>query len=213
LNKETGEIVTYKEMCAAGGNVREEVAAHREPPLKPYFERDLEKDIVVCPMGQLLFYAGPGAPNGLKDVTLRRYHRASACKHCPNKCTMGKKRIISFKPDETQIAATFYDKCKTGKITRKANLTFTPIQLSPEERCWDAWVIVRYYPNQRRLRIRNRIVEHPYGTLKRWNGAYFLLTRGKLKVSAEMALSFLSYDFKRAVNRLGTQRLVALIRA
>ena len=25
----------------------------REPPLQPYFERDIEKDIVICPMGQM----------------------------------------------------------------------------------------------------------------------------------------------------------------
>lgn len=213
VNRETGEIVSYREMREAGGNARKEVEACREPPLQPYFERNLETDTVVCPMGQTLFYAGPGAPNGIKDLTLRRYHRASVCKHCPNKCTMGKRRIISFKPNETRIHASFYDRCKVGKVTRRADHTYAKVRVPPEESNWDEWVRVRYYPNQRRLRMRNRIVEHPYGTVKRWNGAYFLLMRGKLRTSAEMALSLLGYNFKRAVNLLGTQRLITIINA
>jgi len=213
IHKETGEIVSYREMCAAGGRDREEIDIHREPPLQPYFERDSEKDIVVCPMGQMLFYAGPGSPNGKKDVTLRRYHRASVCKHCLNKCTVGKRRVISFKPGETRITTSFYDKCKLGKITRRSNRTFKSVQQSPEERSWDARVIIRYYPNQHRLRMRNQIVEHPYGTVKRWNDGYYLLLRGKVKAAADLAFSFLGYNFKRALNILGTQGLMELMNA
>jgi len=213
INKETGEIVSYREMCAAGGCDREEIDIHRETPLQPYFERDLEKDIVVCPMGQMLFYAGPGSPDGEKDVNLRRYHRALACKHCLNKCTVGNRRVISFKPGETRITTSFYDNCKSGKITRRSNRTFKSVQQSPEERSWDARVIIRYYPNQHRLRIRNRIVEYPYATVKWWNDGRYLLLKGKVKASAEMALVFLAYNFKRAVNLLGTQQMAKLINA
>jgi transposase len=52
------------------------------------------------------------------------------------------------------------------------------------------------------------VVEHPYRTVKRWHGAGYLLTKGRLKVAAETGLSFLAYDFRRAINLLGTKRIM-----
>ena len=212
LNQETGELVTRKEMEAAGGAKREKIDVQREEPLQPYFERDIQKDTVVCPMGQTLYYAGPGSPGGIADASVRRYHRAAACAKCKNKCTMGKRRVIGFKARETRIPETFYDRCKTGKITKRLNRTFSARKLSKDS-AWDEWVTIRFYPNQHKLRKRNEIVEHPYGTVKWWNDGRFLLMKGKVKASAEMALEFLGYNFKRAVNLIGVQRLIALINA
>lgn len=213
LNKGTGELVSYAEMRNAGGLEQEKVDVKREEPLQKYFERDIEKDTVTCPMGQTLFYAGPGQPNGKKAPTIRRYHRASACSKCKNKCTMGKRRIVSFKEGETQIDETFYDRCRDGKIYRRTNHTFKYLQLTEEESSWEEWVIIRFYPNYRHLRKRNTIVEHPYGTVKRWHGASYLLTKGKLTAAAETGLSFLAYNFRRAMNILGTNKMMELIRA
>lgn len=100
LDKETGELVSYAEMKAQGGLDKAPVEVRREPPLQPYFECDIEKDVVICLMEQPLFYAGPGQPNGKKDPTIRRYHRLSACLKCPNKCTLHERRIVSFKEGE-----------------------------------------------------------------------------------------------------------------
>lgn len=212
FNRETGELVTRKEMEAAGGAEREKVDVQREEPVQPYFERDIEKDTVTCPMGQTLYYAGPGSPGGAKDTTMRRYHRAAACAKCKNKCTMGKRRVIGFREGETRVPATFYDRCKAGKITKRVNHTFAARK--PSDRCdWDQWVTIRFYPNQHKLRKRNEIVEHPYGTVKWWNDGRFLLMKGKLKASAEMAFAFLGYNFKRAVNLLGVKKLIAIINA
>ncbi len=69
-------------------DLNNKVVKRREPPLHLHFERDIENDIVICPMGQTLFYAGPGHPNGKKDPSIRRYNRLSACLKCPNKCTL-----------------------------------------------------------------------------------------------------------------------------
>jgi hypothetical protein len=78
---------------------------------------------------------------------------------------------------------------------------------------WAEWVIVRFYPNQQHLRTRNTIVEHPYGTVKRWHGASYLLTKGKVKVAAETGLSFLAYNFRRVINLLGVSKTISLIQA
>jgi len=52
------------------------------------------------------------------------------------------------------------------------------------------------------------IVEHPFGTIKRSWGAYYFLTKRKVSVSAEMALSFLAYNLKRVMNILGTEEIL-----
>lgn len=213
LDKETGKMVSYGEMKALGGLEKAPVEVKREPPIQPYFERDIEKDIVTCPMGQTLFYAGPGQPNGKKDPTIRRYHRLSACAKCPNKCTLGKRRIISFKEGETRKNEYFYDKARENRIVRKTNHRFKAIELSKEESSWEEWVILRFYPNQQHLRTRNAVVEHPYGTVKRWHGASYLLTKGTLKATAETGLSFLAYNFRRAVNLLGVNGILEMILA
>lgn len=213
LDKETGELVSYAEMKAQGGLETAPVEVRRDPPLQPYFERDIEKDIVICPIGQTLFYAGPGQPNGKKDPSIRRYHRLSACLKCPNKCTLRKRRIVSFKESETRKEEDFYEKARENRIVRKTSRRFKVITLSEEESSWDEWVILRFYPNQQHLRKRNTVVEHPYGTVKRWNGAGYLLTKGKLKAAAEMGLSFLAYNFRRVVNLLRVNGIMEMIMA
>ncbi len=207
----TGEVVSYAEMKAQGGLEKAPVEVRREPPLHPYFERDIEKDIVICPMGQMLFYAGPGHPNGKKDPCIRRYHRLSACLKCPNKCTLHKRRIVSFKEGETRKEEAFYEKARENRIVRKTSRRFKVLTLSEEESSWDEWVILRFYPNQQHLRKRNTVVEHPYGTVKRWHGAGYLLTKGKQKAAAEMGLSFFAYNFRRVVNLLGVNGLMEMI--
>lgn len=209
----TGEVVSYAEMKAQGRLEKAPVEVRREPPLHPYFERDIEKDIVICPMGQTLFYAGPGHPNGKKDPCIRRYHRLSACLKCPNKCTLHKRRIVSFKEGETRKEEAFYEKARENRIVRKTSRRFKVITLSEEESSWDEWVILRFYPNQQHLRKRNTVVEHPYGTVKRWHGAGYLLTKGKQKAAAEMGLSFLAYNFRRVVNLLGVNGIMEMIMA
>jgi transposase len=212
LNRETGEIVSLEQMTAAGGKVREKVEVYREPPLRPYFERDLDADTVVCPMGQTLFYAGPGWPNGKPETDRRRYWRLSACLKCTNKCTTAKRRIISFRTGETRRYTDFYDKCIAGSLTRKVNHTFARLEPPPEV-SRDEKVFLRYYPNQRKLRIRNQVVEHPFGTVKRWNDGYYLLVKGRVKATAEIALSYLGYNFKRVLNLLGSEKMMEMVNA
>ena len=98
-------------------------------------------------------------------------------------------------------------------ITRRANLSFRKIEPPPGAGTWEESVILRFYPNQQHLRKRNTIVEHPYGTVKRWHGASYLLTKGTVKAAAETGLSFLAYNFRRVINLLGTDGLMEIIRA
>jgi len=66
--------------------------------------------------------------------------------------------------------------------------------------------------NIKKYKLRQMIVEHPFGTIKRGWGAYFFLTKRKVSVSAEISLSFLAYNFKRAINILGTEEILRRLR-
>ncbi|SFC62993.1 Transposase DDE domain-containing protein [Pseudomonas citronellolis] len=63
------------------------------------------------------------------------------------------------------------------------------------------------------MRIRRQTVEHPFGTLKAWMGATHFLTRTLDRVSTEMSLHVLAYNFKRMLSLLGSSALMAAMRA
>jgi transposase len=61
------------------------------------------------------------------------------------------------------------------------------------------------------MRRRQQLSEPPFGTIKRaMNQGYFLM-KGLDKVGAEMSLTVLSYNLKRAINILGVPKLIAAV--
>lgn len=62
--------------------------------------------------------------------------------------------------------------------------------------------------NMEKYKLRQMIVEHPFGTVKRSWGAYYFLTRRKISVTAEVSLSFLVYNLKRVMNILGNDEII-----
>jgi transposase len=60
--------------------------------------------------------------------------------------------------------------------------------------------------------IRRQTVEHAFGTLKAWMGSTHFLTRTLNKVSAEMSLHVLAYNFKRVLKIIGIRPLMTAIR-
>lgn len=67
--------------------------------------------------------------------------------------------------------------------------------------------------NMEKYKLRQMIVEHPFGTIKRGWGAYYFLTKRKISVTAEVSLSFLAYNFRRAINILGDEEILRKLRA
>ena len=60
------------------------------------------------------------------------------------------------------------------------------------------------------MRIRRQTVEHPFGTLKSWMGVTHFLTRTLARVSTEMSLHVLAYNFKRVLRLLGSEAIAAI---
>ena len=63
------------------------------------------------------------------------------------------------------------------------------------------------------MRVRRATVEHPFGTLKAWMGHTHFLTRTLPRVRTEMSLHVLAYNLKRVMAIMGTQPLMAAMRA
>jgi transposase len=58
---------------------------------------------------------------------------------------------------------------------------------------------------------RRSLVEHPFGTLKSWTSSTHFLTRRLSGVSTESSLQVLAYNMKRAINLVGTRKIMAAI--
>jgi hypothetical protein len=56
-----------------------------------------------------------------------------------------------------------------------------------------------------------RLAEHPFGTIKRGFGFSYFLTRGTESVRAESLMHFLIYNMKRAINIVGTEKLIGVL--
>ena len=111
------------------------------------------------------------------------YTNKQACKDCPHQ-----------------------QECITGKAKFR---TVTRSQYSKIYEQTDK----RFAENKELYKRRQEIVEHPFGTIKyTMNGSYFLL-RTRRKVRAEVALLFLGYNLKRAVNVLGFEVIMAKLDA
>jgi hypothetical protein len=67
--------------------------------------------------------------------------------------------------------------------------------------------------NPQAMRQRRETAEHPFGTLKMRMGATHFLMKRLPKVATEMALHVLAYNLTRVMNIMGSQPLMAAIRA
>ncbi len=64
-----------------------------------------------------------------------------------------------------------------------------------------------------KLNKRKEIVEHPFGTMKRAFNQGYLLLKGLRKVNGEVGFTMLAYNMRRAINILGTRKLISSIGA
>ena len=137
-----------------------------------------DEETVICPEGKILRKVAT-----LSKKNMTRYTMKSACSKCKNKCTTSK-----FKQLDLTIGQKKY--ILKGQQLRKS------------------WVKITIRPNKLQLKKRKTIVEHPFGTIKRWCDGSYLLLRGLKKVNADLSLSFLAYNMKRVINMIGAKALI-----
>ena len=61
------------------------------------------------------------------------------------------------------------------------------------------------------MKRRKQLVEHPFGTMKRWWDAGYFFMRGLEQVQAEFSLMVLAYNLRRVLNIVGMPRLMAAL--
>lgn len=126
-----------------------------------------------------------------------------------------------------EVASYHYSRVEKGKVIRRywsAACSSCPLK----DQCttgkhrritrWEHEAVVealeaRLDNEPERMRMRKQTVEHPFGTLKAWMGVTPLLTRTLARVSTEVSLSVLAYNFRRLLTIFGTQQLMGAIRA
>ena len=74
-------------------------------------------------------------------------------------------------------------------------------------------VVLRIRDDLPAQKLRLCLSEHPFGTVKWFHGAHYLLCKGIEKATGELGLSFLAYNLKRAINMVGTKKLIETLRA
>lgn len=165
-----------------------------------------DDDTVTCPMGNI--FSRVRTHKGGSAV----YQNRLACRSCTNRCTSGKNyKVVKFGPDTKYVPVLMY----ASSLSR---LQEYPASETP----YNAFSLLRKITKKKVVlhirddipmqKLRLCLSEHPFGTVKWYHGAHYLLCKGIEKATAELGLSFLAYNLKRAINMVGTKRLVAAMR-
>ena len=130
----------------------------------------------------------------------KRYANKLACKNCTNKYTTVKFKVVAFPENKDLVKSKFLVEKK--KLLRRSRVYHSTIKVK-----------ITFIPDKAKLRLRKCIVEHPFGSIKRWSDGSYLLLKGNVKATAELSLSFLAYNMKRAINMVGVNNLIAKMQA
>ena len=128
-------------------------------------------------------------------------------------CPAGKILAYKFTTDENGRLTRYYTTAGCGKCPLKVKCT------RGEQRKISRWeheevldrMKERVRSNPGMMKKRRCIVEHPFGTMKRWMDQGFFLMRGLQNVRTEFSLTVFAYNLKRAIKVLGTQKLIAAV--
>lgn len=106
--------------------------------------------------------------------------------------------------------------CAACPLRARCTSTTSPhhgrrITRGPHEDLLDA-MAARLRADPASMVTRKSLVEHPFGTLKRWDDASYFLLRGVVKVRGEFSLMALAYNLRRAITVVGVTRLLDALR-
>ena len=142
-----------------------------------------DRNVCVCPMGEILF---PGTYR--KDRHCARFYNPRVCRQCKSRCTKA-------------IQKQFEVWMLPSEFSKEYNIEGLRVKQ------------VRVKPDKELLKRRKCLSEHPFGTVKRAFHADYLLTKGLKLTDGEFALAFLIFNMKRALSVLGVKKLTKAIEA
>jgi len=195
--EETSHENTEEEAAPPEGTVMTEEAMVLKAKEGNYV-RDIEKNRVYCPAGKIL------RQKSEKKDGSKRYYNKLGCANCASKCTKSGHKEVDFPIGRTIIASQMKQKAET-EATLQEKKKVKRIKKTRQV------VKVKFKPDRKKLDNRKCLSEHPFGTIKgTMDGSYFLL-KGKEKASGEMALLCIAYNLKRAINVLGTRKILEVL--
>ena len=195
--------VTRKVTSVTTGTIFDSAQEMIKLAKKGYFVRDSKRNLVYCPMCQIL------RQKSIKQNGNIRFANRTACKKCPkrNICYTGKNdwKEIDFPKDKFVKPHESFLSENIVELTQKITLSKT--YFSKEK-------IVNFVfkPDISKTVQRKCLSEHPFGTIKLIMGAYYFLLRGLHKVTGEFSLFCLGYNIKRARNLLGFETVNTSLR-
>lgn len=162
---------------------------------------------VTCPMGQILHRMRHRGESGI-------FSNKDACRQCPNKCTFGKNlKKVSIGPNTRVVPVMMYGDSQFPPQPIPPDLPISPFNHTLDRPdLVKKKVQMRIRSDDTIFKKRMCLSEHPFGTVKWFHDARYLLCRGMEKTTGELGLSFLVYNLKRAINLVGVPALVAAMR-
>lgn len=168
------------------------------------FKRSADKLTVTCPMG---FVLRKTKDKGEGMV----YANRKACKQCTNRCTPSKSfKTVYFGPKAELVAVKMYG---NGAPVNTPPPKFQPHNSFYVKNRPSQTVLLTIKDDIPKQKQRLCISEHPFGTIKWYHGAHYVLCKGIKKITAELGLSFLAYNLRRAINMIGTRAILEGIEA
>jgi hypothetical protein len=138
------------------------------------------------------------------------YDEEKDCYHCP----AGQQLIYRYTTIESNREIRYYETnaCKSCPLKQQCTRNKRNRRIT---RWVDEAVLERMQQRMvaqpSKYRKRKMLVEHPFGTIKRWMDQGYFLMRGIEKVKAEFSLSVLAYNIKRVISILGVQAMVKAV--
>ena len=178
---------------------------------KGYYNSD---ELRECELADIVAYVAkpktsPNKAKGYFDRSRFKYIREDDEYQCP----AGERLTYrtSYTADGKKIRRYWSSAC--GSCAIKAQCT------NGKERRVNRWVhedvLERAAKRLRRrpevMLARRSLVEHPFGTLKSWTSSNHFLTKRLSGVSTETSLQILAYNMKRAINLVGTSKIMETI--
>lgn len=172
----------------------------RERAAQGFFVRDPERNLVVCPAGELL------RKKSIKKNGDVRYANKLACKRCEHRgrCITGsgKWKEVDFSKDCLEKRCAPWSKAAEAEKPRRSGKKREKVKR----------VFVQLRPKRALTSQRMCLSEHPFGTIKRAMGSDHFLLRGMEKVTGEFSLMALGYNLARARSLLGFDALIEAVR-
>jgi transposase len=163
-----------------------------------------ENGTVTCPMGKILCKIKSKGTNKI-------YANKDVCRQCPNRCTSSTShKTVSFSQGTKYVPVRMYGSTRQklnsipqGEVPNPGNHSIFRKDQAKKK------IVIHITEDKEKLKQRMCLSEHPFGTVKWYHGAHYLLCRSKEKAAAELGLSFLAYNIIRVINMIGVRALVA----